>query len=868
MRRAQQKKILELLQTLHEAHRELEGLFSQGAYPAAVQVLADCQAFAVSVGNYIESIASPGTATVSLLEEYCALLYEASVAANGQKASRASAKPLKKMLARAEGSVRSELRPDRLEVAFFPYKASMFDSMESIWAAASADAQCDAYVVPIPYYDRLPGGELGQMHDEAALYPAQVPVVSWQSYDVAERRPDIIFVHAPYDEGNRVTSVHPDFYCERLRALTDLLVYVPYFVHDKAVPVHFCLLPGVLHAHQVVLQSEAVRQTYARIYGAYEKAKGQAGRADGKFAALGSPKFDKALHAKREDFTLPESWARLLEGPGGEKPCVVLYNTNVSGMLEGNRQALEKLRFVFETFRARRDVVLWWRPHPLNMETFRTMRPQLAAQYEEMAALYRREGWGIYDDSPDLDRAIAFSDAYYGDASSLVPLFECVGKPVMLQEMRLTPDAPAWGALPVGSLLWAEGRLWASFYGALFTVDPPTGQTKFVGNFPENGLPQPQRYHAAVACGGSLYFAPGTAQGLGRYHLETGAFQEISFKRDGKQPPQAFAFRSIFSHEGDVFIVGGRVPEIVRHRPQAGETARCAQLRPLLSAKPAEGERNWNWLGTACQNGNLVVAPVWHEDAVVVFDMDSSVAKVHPVGGGTKGYSAACFDGRHYWLAPRQGGRVVRWAPDSGACTVYDVGDVGVESAPAGAAPEYTAIASFAGHIWLFPGRTGRAVKIDAATGQASLAAGFDSPQDSIVDAHTGQYSLACTAEDRLYAYSPMLRALVCGDAHGGPAAPLYARLAPGAAGHLAPFRAQLYRDIQKNSLSMYDASAMESTLLDLDSYLAYAVQHAAAPKALSPSAAIHPGDISNPGTAGAEIFAHCRDLVFKGGPL
>ena len=32
----------------------------------------------------------------------------------------------------------------------------MWDSLESVWQAADADPDCDAYVVPIPYYDTPP----------------------------------------------------------------------------------------------------------------------------------------------------------------------------------------------------------------------------------------------------------------------------------------------------------------------------------------------------------------------------------------------------------------------------------------------------------------------------------------------------------------------------------------------------------------------------------------------------------------------------------------------------------------------------------------------------------------------------------------
>ena len=51
--------------------------------------------------------------------------------------------------------------------------------------------------------------------------------------------------------------------------------------------------------------------------------------------------------------------------------------------------------------------------------------------------MYREEGWGIYDDTADLDRAIAVSDGYYGDPSSVVQLCRERGMPVMYQDVKI-----------------------------------------------------------------------------------------------------------------------------------------------------------------------------------------------------------------------------------------------------------------------------------------------------------------------------------------------------------------------------------------------------------------------------------------------
>ena len=68
-----------------------------------------------------------------------------------------SYKALQKSLNPIKNSVKNEIKV-QIEAVFLPYKASMWDSLESIWQAADEDPDCDAYVIPIPYYDKNPDG--------------------------------------------------------------------------------------------------------------------------------------------------------------------------------------------------------------------------------------------------------------------------------------------------------------------------------------------------------------------------------------------------------------------------------------------------------------------------------------------------------------------------------------------------------------------------------------------------------------------------------------------------------------------------------------------------------------------------------------
>ena len=47
------------------------------------------------------------------------------------------------------------------------------------------------------------------------------------------------------------------------------------------------------------------------------------------------------------------------------------------------------------------------------------------------------EDWGIYDNTPELDRAMVISDAYYGDGSSIVQLYQKTGKAIMIQDVDI-----------------------------------------------------------------------------------------------------------------------------------------------------------------------------------------------------------------------------------------------------------------------------------------------------------------------------------------------------------------------------------------------------------------------------------------------
>ena len=209
MRKAQKQEVLDLIQSLYQAHEEIKEALAQRNSILAQNMIAECQEFAVSLGESIEQIEGEGHTTVPYIEAYCETLYHIHGTLENDIYNESNVyKKLKKQLLKVENSAKNDITV-RKEMVFLPYKASMWDSLESVWKAAEEDEYCDAYVVPIPYYDKNPNGSFREIHYEGNQYPSYVPITSYEDYDIKTRKPDVIYIHNPYDNLNLVTSVHP-----------------------------------------------------------------------------------------------------------------------------------------------------------------------------------------------------------------------------------------------------------------------------------------------------------------------------------------------------------------------------------------------------------------------------------------------------------------------------------------------------------------------------------------------------------------------------------------------------------------------------------------------------------------------------------
>lgn len=314
---------------------------------------------------------------------------------------------------------------------FLPYKYSMWDSFESIFEAAKEDENCEVYVMPIPYYDKDQEGNLTEIHDESGSYSDDIGIISWQDNQVDEIDPDVIFIHNPYDGDNRITSIHPKYYTNKLVCKDRVVIYVPYYVSytdDEGISV---FMGGAeYYTDYVIVQSEWYKEKFE-----LEMLKHNILNNGNKFIVLGNPKYDKIRSLNKYEYPLKDDWKEKLFDESGNKKFMILLDTTLEILLKKREKMLDKIVDVIDFLEKRDDLALIWRPHPLIEPTLRKMCPELIPTYVKLVELFDRLDNCIFDDTNDMHTAIAWTDAFMGKYGSMIELYRVTKKPTIMLEI-------------------------------------------------------------------------------------------------------------------------------------------------------------------------------------------------------------------------------------------------------------------------------------------------------------------------------------------------------------------------------------------------------------------------------------------------
>ena len=289
---------------------------------------------------------------------------------------------------------------NNLNIAFLPYKVSMWDCMESVYQ--SAKVSDNPIIIPIPYATLDKDGKAKENHYEVN-YPH--PIQEAMTYDI-----NVAIIHNPYGNENLVTRVMSQFWASNL-SKSIYTVYIPYF----------CMGDDINEAQALVFSDMVIVETERQKAKYIELLKRNGVNADPhKFKVCGSPKEDMIGHYK---WNKPLEWS---DKANGRKIC--LLNTSLVPFINAPKSEILTIHHIFEEYRDNPEWCLLWRPHPLLKDTVSAMIPQ----YEEALNVLYEEFDGILDETDDFHRAIAYSDKCISDASSLVHLYKLTGKELKL----------------------------------------------------------------------------------------------------------------------------------------------------------------------------------------------------------------------------------------------------------------------------------------------------------------------------------------------------------------------------------------------------------------------------------------------------
>lgn len=393
---------------------EKENLKSDSTEQACYELLVELQECAIDLGSELEREGRKDI--VAKLESYCEQVYECSLAMEKQKELLENCGKLRELYQEIEAEITTI--PAKVKIAFFPYKISMWDSLESIWEASLRDENCESQIVPIPYYTKNHFGELEKMHYEGEKFAANLPILDYRSYFLEQEQPDIMYIHNPYDQYNKITMIEPRFFTKELKKSGGILVYVPYYILGHAIryeDMSFeCANMGVVYSDFIIMQCENQKKAY-EFWGVPEK----------RLLSLGSPKIDAVLKSSKKTYDITEKWKSVLKDKK-----VILFNTSIRSSTQDG-QWLGKMIERVKTVLRRENFALIWRPHPLLWDAIQENANE-KKQYQNLIDMIQNAPNAIMDDSDNARAAMQVSDAMISDLSSLTAEYTFTGKPAYI----------------------------------------------------------------------------------------------------------------------------------------------------------------------------------------------------------------------------------------------------------------------------------------------------------------------------------------------------------------------------------------------------------------------------------------------------
>lgn len=373
-------------------------------------------------------------------------------------------------------------------VVFLLYKASSWDSYESVWKAFKNNSTLQTIVIPLPYYDRKTDGGPAVLHYEGSLLPENVPVTWYSDVDLIQLRPAAVFINYALEPDVILPAQYEPAV---IRGCTENVIYIPdevlsisYGRHiDEGVRRQKELVhaPGIKaadivclenHDQEMILKTEAASEDCRR------------------FIVTGAPQYDIMLG--NEKTVIPDEWEHIISGKK-----VLLLSIKTADALDAGEMMIQKLEGLLRLMQSVSGrIALIMRPDGSMEDILLKQQHGIAKKYRDIIDRYKSEGWGIYDDSTCKYMSLRRADAFYGDVSPEMMLFLSSGKTAVMQDYGImVPGADNAAKISVPDVSFPHGA-------ALEETDP-TAIIMYLGLLSEGKLPGAER---KISCAGERIY--------------------------------------------------------------------------------------------------------------------------------------------------------------------------------------------------------------------------------------------------------------------------------------------------------------------------------------------------------------------------
>ncbi len=627
MQKLVKKRVLDLCESIMSIHGECTKLSDMND---VISYFSMCQDGAVAIGETLEKETGNYESAIGFLENYCEDLFHLA-----QKQDFDTS--VFQKLADSFFDFSNEIKkiPHKLEVAFFPYQSAMWDSLESVYFAFMQKEECHCSVVPIPYSVYKKNEDVWQPAYDGYKMPLDIPIVKYDEYDLEAMRPDIAFIHNPYDEHNFITRVDAKFYASNLKEYVDTLVYIPYYVNFMTKkPKKMEYFPAYQYADYCIFQSK-ISKEYLQEVPFYDK-----------ILPLGSPKLDKVIRYQKEGGYIPKEWEEILTGKKK-----IMLNVTVGLFLTNGMQLLDKLLYLFREIKEQNEVALIWRPHPLIEQTIDSMKPELQQKYAEVMEYFLENKIGVLDKTPDITNTVAISDAYVGDgASSVVTLFLVANKPIFVyneidhfKEYSIDEKTRIELALiqKVGDKIIAT----ALFHAGIFEISSDFKEMKYLGCDPEDNAWGAINKQFAIE-NQKIYLSSHMSKKISYYDVETNTFHTIVDQND-------YLYDRILIYK-EKLIYFGIVEHTITIHDRKQNTWETYAL-DLTSIQAKKNDVIYESISNRCRLKNKLYFCMSYSNQLLVFDLDTYTQEYISVGKDVFGYVAMLALDDTIWLSEKTG---------------------------------------------------------------------------------------------------------------------------------------------------------------------------------------------------------------------